>query len=33
VTTRVAAWADAPEAWLEDAIKLVVARDEVRPPA
>ena len=29
VTTRVAGWDEAPEAWLEDAIKLVVARDGV----
>jgi alcohol dehydrogenase len=27
VTTRVAAWEEAPEAYLEDSIKLVVARD------
>ena len=27
VTTRVVAWQDAPEAWLEDTIKLVVARE------
>jgi len=27
VTTRVVAWEDAPTAWLEDSIKLVVTRD------
>lgn len=27
VTTRVVAWDDAPQAWLEETIKLVVARD------
>jgi alcohol dehydrogenase len=27
VTTRVVGWEEAPEAWLEDTIKLVVARD------
>ena len=27
VTTRVVDWEQAPEAWLEDTIKLVVARD------
>ena len=33
VTTRVVDWEDAPQAWLEETIKLVVARGDVRKGA